>query len=88
MSPTHLPTDVLASNTLLSQDIESRFWEIKHHGRGFVLVQGMQHVLDSPSTITGVCIRKSQRYSSVCPAQEFDIANLDVLLIELATSPA
>ena len=81
------PTDAFAfkhkdytSRTQFSEtDIESMFWEIKNHDRGFVLANAMQLVLDSLPASTNVRIRTSQGYSLVCPAQEFAIANLDVL---------
>jgi hypothetical protein len=85
--PDTLPTDAFdfkhkdyTSITQFSEkDIESMFWEIKNHDRGFVLANAMQLVLDSLPKSTNVRIRTSQGYSLVCPAQEFAIANLDVL---------
>jgi len=61
------------------KDIETMFWEIKNHDRGFLLAQAMQFVLDSFLPTTKVRIRTSQGYSLTCGAREFSIANLDVL---------
>lgn len=65
--PNTLPTDAFefkhedftSRSQYSEKDIETMFWEIKNHDRGFVLAHAMQLVLDSLPQTTNFRIRTS-----------------------------
>jgi hypothetical protein len=61
-------------------DIETMFWQIKHHDHGYALAHAMQIVLDTlPKEIKLLRIRTSQGYSILAKPNEFAIAEIQVL---------
>jgi hypothetical protein len=72
--------DFTSATPYSDTDIETMFWQIKHHDHGYALAHAMQIVLGTlPKTIKQLRIRTSQGYSVLAKPHEFAIAEIQVL---------
>lgn len=60
-------------------DIETAFWQVKHHDHGYALSHAMQAVLDNLPKNLKLRIRTSQGHSIIVAPSEFAIAEISVI---------
>ena len=72
--------DFTSATAYTDTDIETMYWQIKHHDHGYALAHAMQMVLDTlPKKIKQLRIRTSQGHSILAKPYEFGIAEIQVL---------
>jgi MYND finger len=71
--------DFASAKSYSEQDIETMFWQIKNHNRGYALTHAMQTVLDSLPNTVHLMLRTSQGHSLLVEPKQFAIEEFKVL---------